>query len=419
MGPSGRLRGDQRRHPRAGRPADGRGLGRAARREGPGRRRLPRAADHRRAARATRRSCSSWPSEHKDVVLDESPSAHRRTFTIRELAHALEDIGERHDWPTLLAAAGAEDVVSRWTALPALVAAHRRRIAARGPRRRRPLQARCERVRPDGRRGRPRRARASCSGSVSSRAERACAPTRRTRHPSAAARTPAPRRARVPRRPWRRAAGSMPSGRVRPSSRVERVDAVLAGRVVGRGAQVHRRRAVLERAEGVAQALGEVDRPAVDGVEDARTPTGRRSASRPGCRRRSRRGSRVSAVTYLPWPGGTSAKWMPRTVPRAETETLVWTMSGRWPRCSASRSPRKDSRKTPAVVRELARGDHVGAARSTGARSASAPGPPSRQARVDVGAVAGLRERRRRGCGRCSSSIQPARQAISSTQPIL
>ena len=67
-------------------------------------------------------------SEHKDVVIDESPSAHRRTLTIRELAHALEDVGTRHDWQTLLADAGADDVVSRWKALPGIVATHRRRM---------------------------------------------------------------------------------------------------------------------------------------------------------------------------------------------------------------------------------------------------------------------------------------------------
>ncbi len=66
-------------------------------------------------------------SEHKEPVLDEAPSVHRRTFTIRELAHAIDDIGERQDWPSLLDAADAGDVVSRWRALPTLVAAHRGR----------------------------------------------------------------------------------------------------------------------------------------------------------------------------------------------------------------------------------------------------------------------------------------------------
>jgi protein-tyrosine phosphatase len=62
-------------------------------------------------------------------VLDEAPAVHRRTFTLRELASVLDDIGERHSWPDLVAAAGADDVVSRWRVLPALVAEHR----SRGP----------------------------------------------------------------------------------------------------------------------------------------------------------------------------------------------------------------------------------------------------------------------------------------------
>ena len=66
-------------------------------------------------------------SEHKQLVLDEAPGVHRRTLTIRELAGALDDIGARHDWAGLLAQAGADDVLSRWRALPALVAAHRGR----------------------------------------------------------------------------------------------------------------------------------------------------------------------------------------------------------------------------------------------------------------------------------------------------
>ena len=37
----------------------------------------------------------------------------------------------------------------------------------------------------------------------------------------------------------------------------------------------------------------------------------------------------ATQVTYLAWPGGTSAKWMPRTVPRAETEMLVCASSQR------------------------------------------------------------------------------------------
>ncbi len=70
-------------------------------------------------------------TEHKELVLDEAPGVHRRTFTLRELARVLDEIGERHDWAELLAGAGADDVASRWRALPGLVAAHRDRGRAR------------------------------------------------------------------------------------------------------------------------------------------------------------------------------------------------------------------------------------------------------------------------------------------------
>ncbi len=38
-------------------------------------------------------------SAHKERVLEESPQAFRRTFTILEFAHALDDIGERQTGP--------------------------------------------------------------------------------------------------------------------------------------------------------------------------------------------------------------------------------------------------------------------------------------------------------------------------------
>jgi len=68
-------------------------------------------------------------SQHKDVVLDETPAAHRRTLTVRELAHALDVVGREHDWREVLAEAGADDVVSRWRVLPQVIAAHRRRMS--------------------------------------------------------------------------------------------------------------------------------------------------------------------------------------------------------------------------------------------------------------------------------------------------
>src|SRR5690606_22781691 len=52
-----------------------------------------------------------------------------------------------------------------------------------------------------------------------------------------------------------------------PDRRVERVDAVLAARCVGRRAQVDDGRVVLEGAERVPQPLGDVDGAPVDVVE--------------------------------------------------------------------------------------------------------------------------------------------------------
>jgi protein-tyrosine phosphatase len=67
-------------------------------------------------------------SEHRDVVIDETPAAHRRVFTVRELAHLLEEVGRSHDWRRLLAEAGADDAASRWRLLPQVLAGHRRRM---------------------------------------------------------------------------------------------------------------------------------------------------------------------------------------------------------------------------------------------------------------------------------------------------
>ncbi len=69
---------------------------------------------------------------------------------------------------------------------------------------------------------------------------------------------------------------------------VERVDAVLAVRGVRRRAEVVHDRAVLERHERVAEALGEVDRAPVPVVELDRVPLAERRASRCAGRRRRR-----------------------------------------------------------------------------------------------------------------------------------
>jgi hypothetical protein len=52
-------------------------------------------------------------------------------------------------------------------------------------------------------------------------------------------------------------------------------------------------------------------------------------------------------VTYFACPGGTSAKWMPRTTPAAETEQFAWPRSKRWPRAAENVSALNASRKTP------------------------------------------------------------------------
>ena len=97
---------------------------------------------------------------------------------------------------------------------------------------------------------------------------------------------------------------------------VERVDAVLAAGVVDLGAQVGDRRSSSSGAEGVPQALGEVDRAAVDGVEQHAVPLAERRRADADVDDEVQRRTRPTHVTYLACPGGTSAKWIPRTVPR-------------------------------------------------------------------------------------------------------
>ena len=53
-------------------------------------------------------------------------------------------------------------------------------------------------------------------------------------------------------------------------------------------------------------------------------------------------------VTYFAWPGGTSAKWMPRTTPAAETEMLAWARLQRVPTGREQESKRYHSRKARA-----------------------------------------------------------------------
>ena len=51
--------------------------------------------------------------------------------------------------------------------------------------------------------------------------------------------------------------------------------------------------------------------------------------------------------TYFAWPGGTSAKCTPRTVPAFETEMFICCRSSGWPMASSNTEALKDSRKTP------------------------------------------------------------------------
>ncbi|PKW26072.1 low molecular weight phosphatase family protein [Phycicoccus duodecadis] len=61
--------------------------------------------------------------QHRVLVLDEAPAAHRRTVGLVDLATALDTVAAGYSWPDLLADAGAKEVRGRWRALPELLAA--------------------------------------------------------------------------------------------------------------------------------------------------------------------------------------------------------------------------------------------------------------------------------------------------------
>lgn len=63
-------------------------------------------------------------SRHRELVIDEAPALHRRTFTILAFAAALDAVGSHAEWSSLLETAGADDVRSRWSAVPGILAAH-------------------------------------------------------------------------------------------------------------------------------------------------------------------------------------------------------------------------------------------------------------------------------------------------------
>ena len=51
--------------------------------------------------------------------------------------------------------------------------------------------------------------------------------------------------------------------------------------------------------------------------------------------------------TYFACPGGTSAKWIPRTVPFLDTEIFICLRSKEWPVASVKADSLNDSRNTP------------------------------------------------------------------------
>jgi protein-tyrosine phosphatase len=61
--------------------------------------------------------------KHRELVLDEAPSVHRRTLGILDLAAALVEVSRTYTWPDLLADAGAKEVRARWRILPELLLA--------------------------------------------------------------------------------------------------------------------------------------------------------------------------------------------------------------------------------------------------------------------------------------------------------
>jgi protein-tyrosine phosphatase len=70
-------------------------------------------------------------AQHRELVLDEVPSAHRRTLGILDLAAGLDEVGDHAAWARVLDQVGAEDVRARWRSLPDVLAAQRGRSAGR------------------------------------------------------------------------------------------------------------------------------------------------------------------------------------------------------------------------------------------------------------------------------------------------
>ena len=165
---------------------------------------------------------------------------------------------------------------------------------------------------------------------------------------SAAARMRRPRPAPARRCPSARAGARRPRPGTRaPIVGVERVDAVLARRVVDVGDEVAHGRVVGQRDEAVAEPLGEVDRAAVDVVEQHAVPLaeGRRADADVDRRSRARRRAAPSRT----WPGSAGCRRSGCRARPAPRDRGVAPASGRaeCPTASSSRSKRYHSRNSP------------------------------------------------------------------------
>ena len=117
--------------------------------------------------------------------------------------------------------------------------------------------------------------------------------------------------------------------------RIERVYAVLAAGGIRRRAQVRHGRVVGQRDEYVPESLGQIDRAPVHVVQLHAIPAPVRRRPHPYVDNDVQHRPRAQ-LTYFACPGGTSAKWMPRTVPRRETEVFTCRTDSGCPTASAN-----------------------------------------------------------------------------------
>ncbi len=157
---------------------------------------------------------------------------------------------------------------------------------------------------------------------------------------------------------------------------------VLSIRAVGRRTQVHHRRVVLQRQEGVTQTLRQVDRAPSSVRRAAPSPTARTSESPPGCPPRHRARRRATQVTYLAWLGGNWAKCTPRSTSRRRHRAVGLAQVELVPRHLGEPRFGEPLEKQPARVAVQLGGDLPGAgdrefARGHWPRSAYAPSTAS------------------------------------------